>query len=223
MTTHVCVEQIAVAPDFFLGLAVHDGCGSAVQLPVPDWSQRTGHRWTSTTNVRLTAPVLSAISARAARRKVEHKIIRVSRYQKGDADLDFTEARDSEWQWHELMGRMQVCTLLQTDNHASTPPLYFYRPGALPADQPTACKHWRQTLNVNNQLNRGFIFVSIRSNVSLNREFTFASVAILLWPVPPVHVYHFSLRHPVYATFKVNCVNMQFPGRPVPRSSDAFS
>jgi len=91
MTTHVCVEQIAVAPDFFLGLAVHDGCGSAVQLPVPDWSQRTGHRWTSTTSVRLTAPVLSAISARAARRKVEHKIIRVSRYQKGDADLDFTE------------------------------------------------------------------------------------------------------------------------------------
>jgi len=65
----------------------------------------------------------------------------VSRYQKGDADLDFTEARDSEWQWHELMSRMQVCTLLQTDNHASTPPLYFYRPGALSADQPTACKH----------------------------------------------------------------------------------
>ena len=27
---------------------------------------------------------------------------------------------------------MQVCTMLQTDNHASTPPLSFYRPGALP-------------------------------------------------------------------------------------------
>jgi len=39
--------------------------------------------------------------------------------QKGKANLDFTEARDSEWQWHQL-GRMQVCTLLQTDNHAST-------------------------------------------------------------------------------------------------------
>jgi len=39
--------------------------------------------------------------------------------------LDFTEARDSEWQWHQL-GRMQVCTLLQTDNHASTPPLCFF-------------------------------------------------------------------------------------------------
>jgi len=43
----------------------------------------------------------------------------VSRYQKGKTTLDFTEARDSEWQWHQL-GHMQVCTLLQTDNHAST-------------------------------------------------------------------------------------------------------
>jgi len=34
---------------------------------------------------------------------------------------------------------------LQTDNHASTPPLSFYRPDALPATQPTASKHWRQT------------------------------------------------------------------------------
>jgi len=45
----------------------------------------------------------------------------VSRYQKGKTNLDFTEARDSEWQWHQL-GRMQVCTSRQTDNHASTPP-----------------------------------------------------------------------------------------------------
>jgi len=44
----------------------------------------------------------------------------VSRYQKGKTNLDFTEARDSEWQWYQL-GHMQVCTLLQTDNHASTP------------------------------------------------------------------------------------------------------
>jgi len=35
----------------------------------------------------------------------------VSRYQKGKTDLDFTGARDSEWQWHQL-GHMQVCTLL---------------------------------------------------------------------------------------------------------------
>ena len=27
---------------------------------------------------------------------------RVSRYQKGKTNLDFTGARDSEWQWHQL-------------------------------------------------------------------------------------------------------------------------
>jgi len=33
----------------------------------------------------------------------------VSRYQKGKTSLDFTEARVSEWQWHQL-GYMPVCT-----------------------------------------------------------------------------------------------------------------
>ena len=50
---------------------------------------------------------------------------RVSRYQKGKTNLDFIEARDSEWQWHQL-GHMQVCISFQTDNHASTPPLQFF-------------------------------------------------------------------------------------------------
>jgi len=68
----------------------------------------------------------------------------VSRYQKVKTNLDFTEARDNEWQWHQL-GHMQVCTSLQIDNHASTPPLSFYRPDALPAAQPTASEHQRQT------------------------------------------------------------------------------
>ena len=63
---------------------------------------------------------------------------------KGKPNLDFTEARDSEWQWHQL-GHMQVCTSLQTDNHANTPPIkFFYRPDVLPAAQPTVSKHWRQ-------------------------------------------------------------------------------
>ena len=65
---------------------------------------------------------------------------RVGRYQKGKTNLDFTEARDSEWQWHQL-GHMQVCTSLQADNHASTHRSVFYRPDALPAAQPTASKH----------------------------------------------------------------------------------
>jgi len=35
-------------------------------------------------------------------------------HQKGKTNLDLNEARDSEWQWHQL-GCMQVCTSLQTD------------------------------------------------------------------------------------------------------------
>ena len=59
----------------------------------------------------------------------------VSRYQKGNTNLDFTGASDSEWKWYQL-GRMQVCTSLQTDNHASTPPLSFLQAGC-PSCRPT--------------------------------------------------------------------------------------
>ena len=59
----------------------------------------------------------------------------VGRYQKGKINLDFTEARDSEWQWHQLV-HMQVCNSLQTDNHASTPPVSFLQAGC-PSCRPT--------------------------------------------------------------------------------------
>jgi len=52
----------------------------------------------------------------------------VSQHQKGKTNLDFTGARDSEWQWHQL-GHMQICTSLQTDNHASTSLLSFLQAG----------------------------------------------------------------------------------------------
>jgi len=84
----------------------------------------------------------------------------VSQYQKGKTNLDFTETRDSEWQWHQL-GHMQVCTSLQRDNHTSTPPLCFLQAGC-PFCRPTnsvkelkarvkalkapASKHWGQEL-----------------------------------------------------------------------------
>jgi len=70
-------------------------------------------------------------------------------------NLDFTEARDSEWQWHQL-GHMQVCTSLRTDNHAITPP---YRPDALPATQPTASKHWRPCWQQSQQILYIIIFL----------------------------------------------------------------
>ena len=59
----------------------------------------------------------------------------MSRYQKSKTSLDFTEARDSEWQWHQL-SHMQVCISLQADNHASTPPLSFLQ-ARCPSCHPT--------------------------------------------------------------------------------------
>ena len=79
---------------------------------------------------------------------------RVSRYQKGKTNLDFTEARDRQWQWHQL-GHMQVCTSLQTNNHASTPPLRFLQAGC-PSCRPTnsvkALKGWRRTRTLQRKL-----------------------------------------------------------------------
>jgi len=55
----------------------------------------------------------------------------VSRYQKDKTNLDFAEARDSEWQRHQL-GHMQVCISLETDNHASTPTTLKFFTGRMP-------------------------------------------------------------------------------------------
>jgi len=39
-------------------------------------------------------------------------------------------------QWHQLDHMQTICTLLQTDNHASTPPLSFLQAG-YPSCHPT--------------------------------------------------------------------------------------
>jgi len=78
----------------------------------------------------------------------------VSQYQKGKTNLDFTEAKDSEWQCHQL-GYMQVCTSLQTDNHTSNPPLSFLQAGC-PSCHPTssvkALKAYTTTVYNNDRL-----------------------------------------------------------------------
>ena len=85
---------------------------------------------------------------------------RVGWYQKGKTNVDFTEARDSEWQWHQL-GHMQVCISLQTDNHASTPPLSFLQAGC-PSCRPTnsvkALKAYPNTAFEINQFSQFFRF-----------------------------------------------------------------
>ena len=58
----------------------------------------------------------------------------MSRYQKSKTNLDFTEARDSEWQWHQL-GHMQVYTsprsrqiTMQAPHHSVTGRMPFLPP-----------------------------------------------------------------------------------------------
>ena len=62
------------------------------------------------------------------------RTIRVSRYQKGKPIWILLKQET-------VSGSGISCTSLQTDNHASTQALRFYRPDALPAAQPTASKH----------------------------------------------------------------------------------
>ena len=59
---------------------------------------------------------------------------RVSRYQKGETNLDFTEARDSEWQWHQL-GRVRICTSLLTTTPAPHHSFFIVRVPFLPPNQ----------------------------------------------------------------------------------------
>jgi len=65
---------------------------------------------------------------------------RVNRYQKGKTNLDFTEARDSEWLWHHASVHLAPDTQAMPALHHSV----FYRPDALPATQPTVSKHWTE-------------------------------------------------------------------------------
>ena len=73
----------------------------------------------------------------------------VSRYQKGKANLDFAEARDSEWQCISWA----ICKSAPRSRQTTTPAPHhsvFFRPDALPATQPTASKHFYLTTPNNN-------------------------------------------------------------------------
>jgi len=87
----------------------------------------------------------------------------VSRYEKGKTSLDFTEARDSEWQWHQL-DHMQVCTSLQADNHTSTPPLSFFT-GRMPFLPPN---QQRKSTEGNTYIHNTYIHTNLYS--AKNRE-----------------------------------------------------
>jgi len=84
-------------------------------------------------------------------------------------DLDFTETRDSEWQWHQL-GHMQACISLQTDNHASTPPLKFLT-GRMPFLPPNQQR--QSTEGTHHEHTDVYAYVVKRQNfVSVHHEHT---------------------------------------------------
>ena len=89
---------------------------------------------------------------------------RVSRYQKGKTNLDFTEARDSGWQWHQL-GYMQVCAPLQTDNHTSTPPLFMFFTGRMPFLPPNQQRQSTEALFA--CYNGGIFYCSLRAGCTM--------------------------------------------------------
>ena len=113
---------------------------------------------------------------------------RVSRYQKGKTNLDFTEARDSELQWHQL-GHMQVCTSLQTDNHASTPLLSFFT-GRMPFLPPNQQRQSTEGLWLTSPDNRVWatftFFTCVKTSLALviARDVVCAVILLLVISVP---------------------------------------
>ena len=107
---------------------------------------------------------------------------RVGRYQKGKTNLDFTEARDSDWQWHQL----GICKSAPRCRQITTPAPHhsvFYRPDALPAAQPTASKHWRQMYS---QLIKNKLWGSSQIKPRLSAYLC------------KFHMFYFFLCHPVF-------------------------
>ena len=107
--------------------------------------QRTPDRWThcSLCASSLTTVLLHPFS------DLFFRTTWVSWYQKGKPFWILLQQETMGWHWHQLDHIHIICTSRQTDNHASTSPLSFYRPDALsqlPAAQPTASKHWRHSL-----------------------------------------------------------------------------
>ena len=131
----------------------------------------------------------------------------VSRCQKGKTNPDFTEARDSESQWHQL-GRMQVCTFAPDRQPHRHPTTQFLQADALPAAQPTASKHWRE--NSLTKIHRIFVATNTPYN-DLRKNSTrcvswncFASRRLAVWEGCSLlqnlvfhrhHIYEKSLTH----------------------------
>jgi len=125
--TWTSVAPTSINPYFY---AKHRFCRNSTNLSRLVTNTQSKHNTVtmSCSNQLVTEQIVSVMKINTHTQPFNGPLSRttqVSRYQKGKTNLDFNEARDSEWQWHQV-GRMQICTSLQTDNHASTPPLKFF-------------------------------------------------------------------------------------------------
>jgi len=79
---------------------------------------------------------------------------------------------------------MQICTSSRTDNHASTPPLSFYRPDALPVAQPTVSPfHNQWYICTDRHWYRLPEFIPSNSNSGLH---SYISISILYLACPTI-------------------------------------
>jgi len=83
----------------------------------------------------------------------------VGQYQKGKTIwILLKQARDSEWQWHQL-GHMQVCTSIRTDNHVVKTRMFFT--GRMPFLPPNQRRQSTEGSN-NNLLINNNLFYTLR-------------------------------------------------------------
>jgi len=96
--------------------------------------QTTSHAIQTTAVLRLISAHYTHTHTHTPIKGPFSRTTRVSRYQKGKTNLDFTEARDCAWQWHQL-GHMQVCISLQTTTPAPDHSFFTGRMPFLPPNK----------------------------------------------------------------------------------------
>ena len=116
----------------------------------------------------------------------------VSRYQKGKTNLAFTEARDSEWQWHQLGHRLCKSAPRSRQKPRQHPPLSFTgrMPFLPPNQQRQSTEGTTVTLKANDILLRyksGQAGQGHRSWFMVTAENVFRSdVCCYTWPLADV-------------------------------------
>jgi len=97
----------------------------------------------------------------------------VSQYQKGKTNLEFTGARDSEWQWHQLGHNASLHLAPDRQPHQHPTTLMFLQAGC-PSCRPTNSVKALKTIIV---FLLNFILVSFCVNVIFEQDFLLLIVA----------------------------------------------